>query len=940
LFFLGTRVVEAPDNDAVLLMAGINLVCEGTLMTIFANKRSSAAFPLKPVAAGCALFVAAFASPAFAQTSAAPQATDAPVASVVVSGIRRGIEDAISVKKDSTSIVEAISAEDIGKLPDVSIAESISRLPGLAAQRVAGRAQVISIRGLSPDFSTTLLNGREQVSTGDNRSVEFDQYPSELMSGVTVYKTPDAGLIGQGLSGTIDMQTVRPLNFSGRTVALNARGEKNSLGKIGNAKDTGNRFSASYIDQFADRTIGIALGYAHLETPVLDNETGLYEPWKRDARPGLPTGAFGSDGIKAVAKSGRNERDGFMGVLQYRPNKQWTSIVDVYASQFKDTETANQLEIGLGDYNGNYKPGLQYVNPVVIDGTLNSGTATGVYPLVRGMYNKRKDEIRAAGWSNEVRLNGWSLLADLSYSHAKREELSLENNTQISNAAGDPFLDSVNLHYGNGGFSQMTPGRDYSNPANLYVRNTIYGSGYGKVPRVEDELKSFKLVANIQATGMLEKAFSSFDIGINYSDRSKDKTQPEGNINLKGADSTISPDLLYGQANLGFAGAGMIPTWNVPAVVAKYMVFAPTDTQGYLISKAWSVSEKVTTSFAKANIEAELGDVSLRGNVGVQVQRTDQSSQSRWFDNTAPVGSQIKPVDDGKTYTDVLPSMNLAFGLDNQQTVRLALAKQLARPRVDQLRSALDFNVGTNDFKPSGSGGNAKLDPWRAKAFDISYEKYFDKKAYFAIAGFYKKLDTYIFTQTRDFDFSQFTPGTPAITNIGNYSAPYNGNGGNLKGAELSASLPLNMVSKVLDGFGVTASTTYTDSKITIEDPSGSIGQHIPLPGLSKRVTNLTAYYEKNGFETRISQRKRSDFVGEIGNFANDRALRYVVGENVIDFQVSYTFEKGPMKGLGLLAQVNNLRNAAYETYNGDRAQQLEYQKYGRSVLVGANYKF
>jgi iron complex outermembrane receptor protein len=99
------------------------------------------------------------------------------------------------------------------------------------------------------------------------------------------------------------------------------------------------------------------------------------------------------------------------------------------------------------------------------------------------------------------------------------------------------------------------------------------------------------------------------------------------------------------------------------------------------------------------------------------------------------------------------------------------------------------------------------------------------------------------------------------------------------------------MVSKALDGFGVTASTTYTDSKITIEDPSGSIGQNIPLPGLSKHVTNLTAYYEKNGFETRISQRKRSDFVGEIGNFANDRALRYVVGENVIDFQVSYTFE-------------------------------------------------
>src|SRR5690606_5909662 len=158
-------------------------------------------------------------------------ATDATnLDTVTVTGIRRGIESAISVKRDSTSIVEAISAEDIGKLPDVSIAESIARLPGLAAQRVAGRAQVISVRGLSPDFATTLLNGREMVSTGDNRSVEFDQYPSELINGVTVYKTPDSGLVGQGLSGTIDMQTVRPLSFSERVISVGARYQKNSLG--------------------------------------------------------------------------------------------------------------------------------------------------------------------------------------------------------------------------------------------------------------------------------------------------------------------------------------------------------------------------------------------------------------------------------------------------------------------------------------------------------------------------------------------------------------------------------------------------------------------------------------------------------------------------------------------------------------------------------------
>ena len=138
-----------------------------------------------------------------------------------------------------------------------------------------------------------------------SRGVEFDQYPSELLSGVTIYKTPDASLVGQGLSGTIDMQTVRPLSFGGRTVALNARGEHNSLGKIANASANGERFSASYIDQFANRTVGIALGYAHLTSPILDNQTGLYEPWKSATaqggdtyRNGVPAGTAITDGIK------------------------------------------------------------------------------------------------------------------------------------------------------------------------------------------------------------------------------------------------------------------------------------------------------------------------------------------------------------------------------------------------------------------------------------------------------------------------------------------------------------------------------------------------------------------------------------------------------------------------------------------------------------------
>ena len=887
---------------------------------------------------------------------------------VQVRGIRRGIQKSIDAKKNSTSIVEAVSAEDIGKLPDVSIAESLARLPGLAAQRVGGRAQVISVRGLSPDFSTTLLNGREMVSTGDNRSVEFDQYPSELLSGVVVYKTPDAGLVGQGLSGTIDMQTVRPLNFSDSAFVVGLRGTHNSLGSAANASGDGNRFNASYIGQFADRTLGVSFGYAHSDTPIQENQVGLYEPWFQNPsatvpdpvtglpqpnpnhRPGINEGVWMTDGIKALRRTGYLKRDGLMGTLEYKPNDVWHSTLDMFYSKARQEDTANQFESHLF-YNGSYpcNPSCQWTNPTVDgSGTLTGGTVTNVYPLVRGMYNNREDKIRAIGWNNLFNIGGVKLVADVGWSKANRDELSLENNTQL---LPGPQYDTLNLQLHSDDFSQINPGLNYSDPNSLYVTNTIYGSGYGKVPRVADELKTYKVTANFP--GSDAGWFSSYDVGLNYDDRTKEKHQPEGNINL-GAQgpTTIPSDLQYGLVDLGFAGVGFVPSWDVPGVVSRFMVFQPNENASYLVSKAWTVDEKIGSGWFKANIDTVWGSVPVRGNIGVQVQHVDQSSSANVFDGAAPAGQQIVPYTDGKTYTDVLPSLNLAWEFPSEQYLRFALAKQVARPRVDQMRASFDFGVDTATGKPGASGGNPQLDPWKANALDISYEKYFDNKGYLAAAVFYKDLQTYIYTQSFDnYDFSQWVAGyvpplnSPPAQTTGTFSKPANGKGGNMKGLELTASLPLDVFSSTLDGFGVIASATFTDSSITIladPDQQSSVGSApIPLPGLSKRVYNFTAYYENNGFEARINNRRRSDFVGEIGNFNGNRTLRYVVGENVTDAQVSYTFSNdSSFRGLTLLLQANNLTNEAYRTYAGTKDRPLEYIEWGRTYLLGLSYKF
>lgn len=157
--------------------------------------------------------------------------------------------------------------------------------------------------------------------------------------------------------------------------------------------------------------------------------------------------------------------------------------------------------------------------------------------------------------------------------------------------------------------------------------------------------------------------------------------------------------------------------------------------------------------------------------------------------------------------------------------------------------------------------------------------------------------------------------------------------------------MPLSQLSPALSGFGIVASASFTSSNIKIKDVDGDIvkslgSDPITLPGLSKRVYNLTAYYERDGFEVRVSQRKRSDFIGEIGNFNGSRTLRYAVGESIVDLQLGYNFSEGTFKGRGLLFQVNNLGDDAYRTYTLSKDRPLEYMKWGRTYLVGADYKF
>ncbi|MFA6311863.1 MAG: TonB-dependent receptor [Sterolibacterium sp.] len=919
-------------------------------MKTFARKQNKpvlrrSAFQLTPVAAACAALFSAASGSAFAQ-SAADSASR-----VVVTGIGHSIETSIASKRNSDSIIEAITAEDLGKLPDISIADSLARLPGLTAQRTDGRAQVISIRGLSPNYAGALLNGREVVSSSDSRAAEYDQFPSELVGSAIVYKTPDASLIGQGLSGTVDVRALMPLDVRGRQVALNVRGERNSHGQLTAGPDaTGNRLSASYVDQFANNTLGLAVGFAHLDSP---GQEKYYQAWKFGDyvgqwganMQGVP--ASGTDNNKALVTQGfdagvtssKNTRDGLMAVLEYKPNKDYHSVVDLYYSKFDQDRVRNMLQ---GDFLWSDPVTLSNAGISNMDGNsvVTSGTFANARSLIRNDNSQRADVIKALGWKNEFKLaNKWSAEADLSYSHAARDETWIETYSQPSTRGTYTFSG-----LGVSGGQQWSTSQNLSDPSVVKLRDD-HGWGVIRTPHITDEIKALRLVAKRDLAG----AFSAFEGGLNYSARDKNVRKDQSKLVLNGS-LDVPVGALRAPTDLSWAGINSsILSYDVPSVMGLFGRAAkdPWDEK----DSHYSMHEKVTTLYGKLNIDSEVGALPVRGNVGLQYVHTTQRSDGyAWIsDNT---GERTYAVSDGTSYNDFLPSLNLVFDLKSNLIARFGLARTMARPRMDDLRAGADQpKVNTNPgpsygFWSAGGGGNPHLQPWRANSLDLSLEKYFGKRSYVAGAVFAKDLKTFIYTQSIQRDFTGFpnNSGVTPVSNLGKIDAPANGTGGSVTGVEFSASLEGALLSPVLNGFGVIASVSSTNSSLhEANDLKRS------LDGLSGIVNNLTVYYEKNGFSTRISQRYRSPFEATTRGVLLNNETSKIEAEKIVDFQIGYGFESGMYKGLSVLLQVNNLTNEPYRTNRGpevvgsagNMAAQIPWvsSTYGRTMLLGVNYK-
>ncbi|ATG58049.1 MULTISPECIES: TonB-dependent receptor [Pseudoalteromonas] len=917
------------------------------------------------------LALAAAGITSFAATAAEEkQLKNDDVEVIEVKGFRGSIVESINTKRFSPEVVESISAEDIGKLPDSSIAESIARLPGLTAQRLDGRASRVSVRGFSENESATTFNGREQVSIGDNRGVEFDLYPSEIMSGVTVYKTPSASIEAEGIAGVIDMQTVKPLSKGERVIMFNGQLEQTGFGKLNpDGDDQGYRGTVSYIDQFADDTIGVAFALNTMSSP---NQEKRWNSWgypEFTTEDGQSYSILG--GAKPYVRSSTLERDSAMLVLEAAPTDKLNMTFDALYIDFSDEQILRGIEIPFAWGQGSISSDSTTVDAET--GFITSAVTEGQRVVVRNDHQERKAELTQFGFNAKYDINdSWSTEFDISRSEVERQLWSIESYSGTGRGDANGVADNIGymLDGGNTG-AQFSHELDYSDYNLIQLGgplswggskalNDKYGltdtpfqntaqDGFINAPEVNDELTTLKLAA----TKILDNEYvNAVKFGMSYRDREKSKLSEGYFLTLKDF-SLSNPGMVsvpeqyrLGSASLDFIGMGDMIAYDTRALIndGYYDLLQESLTDQKHKTQSWTVQEKVTAFFVQADINAEIGSIPVTGNVGVRYVKTEQSSQGSAA-NTVDGLVVVTPTDVSHDYSHVLPSINLSFAIDEEQTLRFGAAKTISRALLNDMNASINASYGQqpddNGNFWSISGGNPKLEPKEATGFDISYENYFNAEGYFSAAVFYKDINQWIFDGTYAVDMSGVAnPATGEIpaTSSGTGNGKVNGGGGDLWGYELSLALPFNVFHSSLDGFGLIAS--HTGIEQDVEDQNGN---EYELVGLSDQIDSLTVYYERNGFQARTSMRKRSDFKGNVNGLGLAATQVDIKGETIWDAQLGFDFgEAGvdSLDGLNVTFQVQNITEEPFTTLSGDNALQVrDYQDYGRTFLLGFSYK-
>ena len=892
---------------------------------------------------------------------------------ITVTGYSKGAEAAIDIQRYADTIQNVVTSADIGGLPDQSIADSLTRLPGVSAERIAGQASQINIRGLSGNFIQTTLDGREQPSTSGSNYIQFDQYPSELINMATVYKSSQASLVTGGVAGTIAMQTADPLQApKEQNFNLDARGSYDGTAHdVSGANALGYRLSAAYQGKFLDDTLGVGLGVAQMYQPhVAEQFVGEASDgavYKMNSSANSPSGYL-PEGIQLQQNGGEERRTGEVATIVWKPTDELKFTGDGFYSKF-DNES---FGYGLRSQNF-YGNNAQITNPVFSSlGTLIGGTVSSNPTGVGG--NQFSNETTADNYSTTTNvLSGglnmkwdhdrWHVDADVSLSRATSNDINVDTTADPYSGLGtaNPQLMPQSVTYMLKGGNIGTA--SFANPGLYTNLNDMGLSRYGVYPYIyHDKMKAFRTSVKYDLPD--SSWLSALEAGVylnnhNYeADReayvygSEWNTSPvagEPPLSIPAADAKVT--CWKGQ----FSGLPCFLTLNAPAILAAHGITAnpvkDINTQNWTYVQSGTVEEKTHDLFFMADIDAQVFGHELTGNVGVRVSHQSQYSNGLQqvgngagipiTDGNGYTSDDFAPLTVGKTYTDYLPSLKLIYHLTDDDQMRFSAAKVLSRPPIDQMLAGAGSYITNGQYNVYG-GTSPLLNPLRATQYDLDYEHYFDDSSGALTAGvFFKDVKSFIQQVTyNNYDFAAagitvpIDPTTGVPYQNGEFQTAYNAKGGLVRGLELSGS-KTHFLPGIWSGLGVDGNFALTSSTVRNPTTLGGPTTYVGLPGLSKRVASMAVFYDYGPFSARLSGNYRSAFLSDTQLSVTNQLVTFA-GETVFDFQASYNVTKQ----LSVVYQLLNLSNQPTRTYFGGNPQQTgTIQYFGRTSYVGLNLK-
>jgi iron complex outermembrane receptor protein len=834
------------------------------------------------IAAAVSLALARHAAAA-ADSEQAANSSGEELETVLVTGIRASLQESLEVKRDSQTVVDVITSEDVGKFPDKNVAEALQRVSGVSISREFGEGERVSIRGTAPNLNRTQLNGHS-MATADwfvldqlaaTRSFNYLMLPTEVIGQTEVIKGSQADIEEGGIGGTVNIKTRNPLDLPSTTFSGSLQGAYTEL-----ADSTDPQATALFSWKNEAESVGILLAGIYQERNIRrDGIEFLGYSDRVIADQGGATLAV-PDLLGSALFEQDRVRTGGNFALQFRPSDALDiNVTGLYSKLEADNFNHNYMAW----YTNMFNSGAAPTNTSVKDGTLVGGTFANSPDGWGVVYDAilRDAETETSSLDFDVSFD----VSDTLTLHGKIGTTSADGKTSVQ-----PFWETQ-AHTGfTWDFSNGVPEvnftdiPDRTDPASLPVL------GWASQNQFLNEDDEFYAYADAEFKVEMG-AINSFKFGVKYTDHERNVNitygQTRGLLSATGCDGApcslafAAGDATPGDFLADIARPGTVNSYrlvseqrlreiygaldfveydpNDPNIVANWPNF-PTNHFGPL--ESFDITEKTLGGYAMANFEAE----GMRGNFGVRIVQTQQTSDGWQVGVSAntpgatnnPFG-MIAPLSIDHDYTDVLPSANIIFDLSDDVIMRFGAARVMARPEYNRIAPTITA------FTPllfTGTGGNPGLDPYRANQFDLSTEWYFGEGSLLAGALFYKDVESYVTngtgperlpTEISDPNDSRLDdpeadcqPGGTGIYHcIYQIDRPVNGPGGHIQGVEITWQQP------IAGGFGVIANYTYSDA---------SADDGAPVAGNSDNTANLIAYFENDRFGARLSYNYRSEY--------------------------------------------------------------------------------